>query len=683
MLATTTVFLSSFLLFMVQPMIAKYLLPMFGGGSSVWVVAVFVFQFLLLLGYLYAERLTAISFQKQRSIHIAVVLAILVAQFLTSSSWASPILPPRNFIGAIGRGPEIAVITAILVGVGALYVLLSTTTVLVQSWYHRGSGTSPYWLYQTSNVASLLAIAAYPFLIEPYLTLKTQSWVWFASFVVYALFILSVTHLVKYGAGLDREISESSHDHEGTKISTWMVLLLSFVPSAMMLAFTTLLTQGIAPVPFLWLLPLGLYLLSLILAFDHRFLMPTKLMVATLVLLLTVFAATGSDAMSLIPGWEQIVVLGLTLLLTGLACHSELFLKRPPPASLGRYYVLITTGGVLGGLFAGIIAPLVFNDFFEVEVILVLSVVLVAHFIARDERSRIGVFFHDRVVYVSLIISLMVFFLYPRTKATERVLHRARNFYGAILVKEDQEFRYLLNGAIVHGTQYLDPEQQFIPLSYYEETTGVGVALSWLRNLPRRRVGIVGLGAGTLAAYCDEDDEFTFYEINPLVEEVARSYFSYLERCPHAVVRIGDGRLLLQEEVSRGDQPFDLLAIDAFTDDSIPVHLLTREAFEIYRERLTDRGILAVHISNRHLDLGPPIARIADAFGMNERRIITESKDRAVHTGSDWVLVTENEEFLKAIDQSDAQIREIPDGGDLWTDDFSNLVRVLRFRRQT
>lgn len=688
-LVTATVFLSSFLLFSVQPMIAKHLLPQFGGGSSVWVIAVFVFQFLLLLGYLYAERLTAISFQKQRSIHIAVVLAILVVQFLTSSSWASPVLPPRDFIGAIGRGPEIAVITAILAGIGALYILLSTTTVVMQSWYHRATGASPYWLYRSSNVASLLAIAAYPFLIEPFLTLKTQSWVWFISFIAYVVFFLGTIARIKNDGGLD--VNKKHGDaRQGIPLapptprsSTLYFLLLSFVPSAMMLAFTTQMTQGMAPVPFLWLLPLGLYLLSFILAFDHRFLVPTKLMVATLFLLLTVFSATASDAISLIPVWEQIAVLGLTLLLTGLVCHGELFLRRPQPQRLGRFYVLITAGGVLGGLFAGIVAPLVFNEFLEIEVVLVLSVALVARFIARDEHSRIGRFFRDRVVHVSLSIALVVFLLYPRTKATERVLHRARNFYGAILVKEDKNFRYLLNGAIVHGTQYLDPEQQFIPLSYYEETTGVGVALSWLRNLPRRRVGIVGLGAGTLAAYCDEGDEFTFYEINPLVVQVARSYFSYLERCPHAVVRIGDGRLLLQEDVSRGDQPFDLLAIDAFTDDSIPVHLLTREAFEIYRKRLTDRGILAVHISNRHLDLGPPVKRIADAFGMSVRRVTTEGKDHAVHTGSDWVLVTQNEEFLEALDHSSVQIREIPDGGDLWTDDFSNLVRVLRFRRQT
>lgn len=664
---------------MVQPMIAKYLLPEFGGGSSVWVVAVFVFQFLLLVGYLYASWLTAISFQKQRSIHITVVIAILVVQVLMSNSWASPAFPPKSMIGATSHGPEISIIAAILMGVGALYFLLSTTTVLVQSWYHRGSGTSPYWLYQTSNVASLLAIAAYPFLIEPYLTLKTQSWVWFASFVVYALFILSVTHWVKRGAGRDREIPESSHDHEGTNISTWMVLLLSFVPSAMMLAFTTQLTQGIAPVPFLWLLPLGIYLLSFILAFDHRFLVPTKLMVATLFLLLTVFSATASDAISLIPVWEQIAVLGLTLLLTGLVCHGELFLRRPEPRRLGRFYVLITTGGVLGGLFAGIVAPLVFNDFLEVEVTLVLSVTLIVRLIASDEHSRIGRFFRDRVIRVSLILALMVFFFYPRMKTTERVLSRERNFYGTILVKEDPEVRYLLNGAIVHGTQYRNPERQFTPTTYYEEKTGVGAALA-LSTHPIR-VGVVGLGAGTLAAYCDEGDEYIFYEINPLVVRVARSLFSYLEHCPQTQVRIGDGRLLLEEELSWTDQPFDILVIDAFTDDSIPIHLLTREAFEIYRERLVENGILAIHVSNRHLDLGPPVKRIADAFDMSVRRVVTEGKDRAVHTGSDWILVTENKEFLKELDAVDLSIKKIPDGGDLWTDDFSNFLRVLRLPR--
>jgi hypothetical protein len=681
-LPAATIFLSAFLLFQVQPMVGKLVLPWFGGSAGVWTTCLLFFQTLLLLGYLYSHLVVRhLSHRGQLRLHGALLLAAL----LTLPLRLHPTFQPSGGTEPLGRLLGLLALT-----VGLPYLAVSTTGPLVQAWVAR-SGRVPYRLFALSNLASMVALFSYPILVEPFLPLRWQSWVWSLGFALFAALVMTLARrMAQVTPGAQAEAEPLEPPGSGQK-ALWIAF--AAVPSLLLMAVTTHLSTNVAPIPFLWVVPLGLYLLSFILCFDGTRWYRRGLFLSLIPVLLTVMSLSLRPDfrhaefryafLTAAVGWlgsvrGQVALFSAGLFVACMVAHGELARRRPHPQFLTGFYLRLSIGGGLGGLFVAWLAPRLFTTYLELPLGLAAASAVACLSLAWDTVP----FRRWRSVcaagmgFLSLGLGLHAFLLDRDTDGT--TVARGRNFYGTLSVFDEPErgWRVLAHGTISHGGQFLDPLKANRPSTYYSRDSGVGLAMASLKPQPRK-VGVVGLGAGSLAVYGRPEDWIRFYEINPLVEPFARRYFTYLqEGRARTEVVLGDARLSLEAEAPQG---YDLLAIDAFSSDSIPVHLLTREAFALYFRHLAPDGVLAVHVSNHYLDLRPVVRAAVDAFGQSARVVDTDSDEEEGIYGSTWVLVTRDPAFFgrpALLDNED--VHPLPGASLLWRDDFSNLFRVLK-----
>jgi hypothetical protein len=670
-----TIFASAFLLFQVQPIIAKIIVPWFGGSSAIWTTCLLFFQLVLLLGYLYAYWVIDFLRPKvQTAIHLCLLaLGILVL----------PILPKDTWKPSGPEWPTFHILLLLTATVGLPYFLLSATSPLLQAWYgqirKRGN---PYRLFAVSNAASMLALLTYPVLVEPVFPTRHQAMGWSLAFAGFAALCATLA-AAKKNVGVLRESHDQTPRSNRTDLFLWVAL--SATSSTLLLAITNHLAQNLAAFPFLWILPLSLYLLSFILCFEGKSWYQRGLFLWLLVVALSAMAYALPGQYSGGPLAIVISLYSVGLFVCCMVCHGELALLKPPAEHLTSFYLMISVGGALGGIFVCLIAPHVFRGYFELPVGLGCCAVLVTMVLRRDPSTV----FHkgqSRRAWLVLVFFIGIFLAVLGGEIGISVVDAdlmVRNFYGCLkVVDEDasnpqKATRKLGNGPIEHGRQFLSPGRRRQPTTYFGPDSGLGLTMRVLAAQNKLHVGVIGLGAGTIAAYGRPGDLYTFYEINPSVIELARTQFYFLKDSPAKIEIVpGDARLSLERQPT---QDFDVLAVDAFSGDAIPVHLLTREAFILYFHHLKPCGVLAVHISNRYLDLRPVVQRAAESLGKKVAYIHNEpDKDNAV-SASDWMLVSGQGDFFSKpeIQKACTPLPAITHLR-LWTDDYTSLFGVLK-----
>jgi hypothetical protein len=664
-----TVFLSAFLLFQIQPMVAKMILPWFGGASSVWSTCLVFFQAELLLGYLYVHWLhETLAPRRQALVHAALLLLSLLAL---------PVAADPSWKETAQANPTLSVLGVLAMAVGLPYLLLSTTGPLMQAWYARAfTGVMPYRLYALSNLASMLALLSYPVLVEPFLAVQGQSWLWSAG---YALFVAACGATAWWSwrqvpSGQETSMALPPDVPRPTWRDCLLWAALAMTASTLLLAMTRHLTQDVAPVPFLWVLPLALYLLSFILCFDAP-----RYYVRPLFLAALPAAFFGIDRIlddSLPVPW-MIALISAALFVFCMVCHGELVRRKPHPRHLTLFYLMLSLGGALGGLFVGLVAPAAFPAYFELPIGLFLCALLTVIVLWRGLRL------HWRLLLLLALAGYGWRLGMVSKEFVDGYIVTARNFYSQLRVSERHDGdpgwkRVMVHGRINHGEQYLAGEARHVPNTYYCEESGVGRAIFALPQERPLKLGMVGLGAGTLAAYGRAGDTLRIYEINDQVLQLANSHFTYLADSPARIETVlGDGRLMLEREP---DQGFDLLALDAFSGDAIPAHLLTLEAMQTYLRHLRPDGILAVHITNRYLDLQPVMAAAARHHGRTALLYALEKdEDNPACYSSDWVLImTPERAAALPLVMNDGEPLAPRPGFRPWTDGFSNLFSVLK-----
>ena len=693
------IFLGSTLLFLVEPMAGKRLTPLLGGSAAVWTTCLVFFQTALLLGYLCAHGMASRLRPRMQALVYVALLGGSLTQVIFNlnpslhSSTAHPVRSVFLLLSSL---------------IGLPFLTLSATNPLLQSWYARGfaSGatgdavatTPPYRLFALSNFGSLLGLVLYPWLIEPRFTLHSQAVAWLGGFVFFAIVcslilfrLLQSSARVTTGAPTVREqltlaAPSVAPPSLGDRL-LWM--LLAACGSVLLCSVTNHISQNIAAIPLLWIIPLTIYLLTFVLAFSGRQkshgLMSRQmpgmgLPVGRFILLCLMAIAVTSmgyviyDTKLTLQFQVSIVFFCLALFITCLFCHRELYRLRPAPEYATSYYLLIAAGGALGSVFVGILAPVIFSGNYELACGLVFAAALA---LVVAWRLPLG----WRVFWSAATLAMLAVVYFQVRYDTRNTIARTRGFYGTLRVTESltpPETRTLMNGTIIHGVQVLTDDDRREPTSYYTHQAGVGLALDYCCDQRPRRVGVIGLGAGTIAAYGRPGDVIRFYDINPQVERIAGSLFYYLRESQASIeIVTGDARVSLA-----GEQPqnYDVLVVDAFSGDAIPVHLLTREAIALYRRHLKPDGILAVHVSNKYLELAPLVLKQAEDAGLQAALVEAEDKeDEGVEAyASSWVLVTANQAFLNLpkVDEVTQEITPIP-GLRLWTDDYNSLLPLL------
>jgi hypothetical protein len=679
LLYACTIFLSAFLLFQVQPLIAKMILPWFGGSAAVWTACVLFFQLLLLLGYLYAHwSMRYLKPKAQTALHLGLLAAsILMLPAIPSASWKP----------AGGDDPTLRIFGLLAATIGLPYFLLSTTGPLVQAWFvreRRRPGATAYRLYALSNLGSMLALLSYPVLVEPYLATRTQGYSWSAGYLAFVLFC-GFTAWRSLAATPVKEADTPAAGASGAPAPTagLMVLWVSLAAcaSTLLLSVTNHLSQNVAAIPFLWVIPLALYLLSFILCFDgdgwyKRGFFIRLLAVALAGMVYALF--TDSENM---PLKLALPLFAIGLFVCCMVCHGELARLKPDPSYLTLFYLMVSIGGAIGGVFVGLIAPNVFSGYYELPLALVFCAALAADVLRRDLYAGPG-WSLGWILTLAYVVALTGYVGHNLKSSWGVNRVAVRNFYGGLKVSDNgsgrEAVRTLTHGTINHGEQFLDPARRRLPITYYAPTTGVGLAFHNAGNDGPKYLGVIGLGTGTLAAYGRPGDHVRYYEINPLVVDIARKQFTYLNDCPAKLdISMGDARLSLELEPPQG---FDVLAVDAFSSDSIPVHLLTEEAFELYFHHLKATGVLAVHVSNKYLDLKPIVKLAAQALGKESLVIDTDDGDSDSGVfGATWVLVSGDRGFFEKPDVKNAGTAPKSSSGlRMWTDDYSNLFRILK-----
>ena len=676
-----TIFWGAFLLFLVQPLIARFILPWFGGGPAVWTTCMLFFQLLLLGGYAYAHlSISRLTPRRQVITHLVLLaLAVALLPITPGDAWK-----PNDGSHAAGH------ILLLLLGcLGLPYLVLSATGPLLQAWFSKANpGVSPYRLYALSNVGSLLALLIYPFYLEPQLSRQAQADGWSWGLAIYAgLTAWCGLKVWKSSATDSATIKEATVE---APASAWRKLLWFALPACgvmLLLAITNKLCQDIAVVPFLWVLPLSLYLLSFIISFDsprwyHRgFWLPLLAVLLGLVLQNLYQAESHPDITPL-----ATLYLG-TMFVACMVCHGEVYRLRPGASQLTGFYLSLSAGGAAGGLFVALAAPFLFSDYFELHLALFLTAALVLVVLRQDPvlpfrsgRAR----WAWAVPFVALA-ALGYGLADVATTSLRGSLSVTRGFYGVLKVNDNDagndglHHLTLQHGATIHGLQYVDPEKRTDPSSYYTSTSGIGRLLRAHKPGGGRRVGAIGLGCGTLAAWGRAGDTFRFYEINDDVARLATSTFTYLKDSKAKTELVmGDARLSMEREA---DQQYDVIVLDAFSSDAIPVHLLTLEAFDHYQRHLKPDGAIVVHVSNRYLDLHPVVYRIADKIGFPA--ITIDDNDTAYEEagfyGSDWIIMTRNQVLLQQplIRDVTKETVEFPARIMYWTDERSDLLSIL------
>jgi hypothetical protein len=826
-----TIFISAFLLFQVQPMIAKIILPWFGGGAAVWSTCMMFFQIVLLLGYLYSHATTRYMKPKAQAIlHsvlllISLALLIILIQLPGSSDW-KPIDE---------KTPLLRILVLLGATIGLPYLMLSTTGPLIQAWYVRAtSGAVPYRLFALSNFGSFLALLSFPFVVEPLLASKQQVYAWGAGFAVFALLTIYTGWRTLKVSG-DAEAVEAAHELERLPSIPWgsqlLWIALSATASVMLLAITSQLTQNVAPIPFLWVLPLSIYLLTFILCFESSRYYKREIFLPLLALALGLAGALLMEENR--SGFWPIYAWAAILFVCCMVCHGELALQKPNPKQLTLFFLMVSVGGAIGGSFVAILAPLVFDSYWELPISLVCCGALAAWIFWKQEVPKgeflpdswrtymvgalgvafIGLLFFYRhesddiwtrqaplvvpagiafallavltlayginllpkavkldwiaigfgIVCVVLLvrdIAMRAGYLLPqviedadsdelgfgflaalaamaalaglltitgtdiglsskrlgvvfallaivlgghllkyqlvslrRFDSTDQYRLITRNFYGVLKVRDEKGTktsppdRVLVHGTINHGVQLLDDKRRDEITSYYNPKSGFGRMMQIEQRKGPIKVGITGLGAGVTAGFCRAGDTFRFYELNPLVLDIANTWFTFLKDCKaDKQVYLGDGRLNLERQAS---QQFDVLAMDAFSSDSVPVHLLTKEVFALYARHLKPDGVLAINVSNRYLNLVPIVTGNAKANGMSVVLVEDEGKGEEFYAATSWMLCSRNpaqfdDPLFNTEDptthEKDTQRPKEDPKIRPWTDDYSNLFQILKKR---
>jgi len=817
-----TIVLSAFLLFQVQPLIAKQILPWFGGSAAVWTSCMLFFQLALLGGYAWAHWLSEQPLKRQILLHVGLLLLSLAVL---------PIIPSARWKPAGGDDPLLGILGLLAATVGLPYFLLSATSPLLQSWYSRANGGAmPYRFFALSNAGSMAGLLTYPVLVEPYVTNRYQAWMWSGGFLAFVVFFVVVAYRSRNAR--DEVAMGPVESSDAGAAPTWSDKLLwtglAACASALLLAVTNHLTQNVAAIPFLWVLPLSLYLLSFILCFDSDRWYNRPLFPGLAAVILPSLAYAMSEGGIFTDLRVAVAIYCGALFILFMVCHGELARRRPSPRYLTSFYLMVSVGGAIGGLLVGFVFPYVLPALIDLPIILSLTAFLFAWLLWRDYSAQAGdslkdenflnapydkvvmavltaaaVAFiatrlasakyggaaafleapYDSPVLLALAIIFVLYLLWrsrgavePEDEKRDRIVvliissaiplfclwhlamsrfHGApalgsgpndwvvvlslagldgiyllwrgrdtfdnsmvisaagialacgmtgymardswnyvggarltmRNFYGALVVYDHDAdndmgpYRELRHGTIEHGEQFLWPQNLRHATTYYAEKSGLGLALRSLRVEGNINVGSIGLGAGTTAVYARPGDHYYFYDINPDVPIIANTQFSFLLHCyGKKEIILGDARLSLENELKRGvNRQFDLLSVDAFSGDAIPVHLLTREAYKIYWQQLRPNGVLAVHVSNRYLSLAPGVALAAAEDGKQAMEINYDGDDDREETASEWVLVTSRKGFferdeIKAAATKIAPIRGLRE----WTDDYSNLYKILR-----
>jgi hypothetical protein len=673
-----TVFLSAFLLFLVQPLMAKQILPWFGGGSIVWAACLLFFQVALVGGYAYAHVTRRLGVRRQIWLH----LALLALALLTLPILASARLKPVDGSEPVGR-----VIVVLASTVGVPYLLLSATAPMLQDWFARVfPDRSPYRLYVLSNIGSLGALAVYPLWLERYWTMPTQAIVWSVAFGVFAAACAWCAMLVRAGATADLGTGATAVPAERIGADTWIFwLLLPAIGSGLLVATTSALTQDVAAVPLLWIVPLSVYLLTFILAFAGIYwrwvgaaLLAILLAAVTYVLHMDADFTVVTQASYLVAAFGA----------AALVCHGELAQLRPSSSHLTKYYLLMSIGSSLGAAFVALGAPLLFNSYVDLPLLFLFAIgallALICRSIARAYPGAV-----TATVAVASVAALVIAGIYVvPTPKPDGLIAQSRGFYGMLRVTEEgsatHHLRKLWHGRIIHGVQYLPPSPlASIATSYYAPNSGIELAIGQHPNRDSSqpiKIGCMGLGSGTVAALAKPLDELHFFEIDPLVVRFSTTYFTYVKNSKARVSIVqGDARLSLEREMvsEQNRHTYDVLAIDAFSGDAIPVHLITREAVALYQQALKPEGILAVHVSNRYLDLKPIVRADAALFGYQVVEVIQSSGGPYEAIGNTWMLLTNNNDFIKrAMVFAETDVAD--EGSVLWTDNFSSLLAVWK-----
>jgi hypothetical protein len=704
---TAASFLGSFLLFLIQPMAARFLLPVVGGSTALWSTALVFFQGVLLLGYLFAHGSTNMLGTRRQPL-VQMVLLLVPLAFL-------PVALPDGWQLPLGASPTIWVLTTLSIIVGVPFFVLATSSPTLQrwlSWTDHPDADDPYFLYSAGNVGSVLALLGYPLLLEPVLDLKQQATLWAALYVLYVLTVSACVVFTRSNRPNAEEPLSATVTPPVTARQRGRWVLLSAVPAALLLGVTQFLSVDIAPFPMLWVLPLLLYLMTFVVVFRRsgtpQSAWPRRI---TIGLAPLVASSTLLGTALVLPLWVVVSSSLIWFFFAVLVVHVKLSEDRPAPVHLTEYFALLSLGGALGGTFVSLVVPVIFD--FNLEFALAMTAVLLIA--AGPERSMItsvprwlGITLAGLTMaaciaigggpalllfWASLVLALLLvgklgvvpkpehvlitlsvgLALTPTIVVSDTVLLRDRSFFGTYRVTSSEAGHVLVSGTTLHGTQRTDTPGN--PTTYYASSGPLGDLFDVLDRPVS--VGIVGLGAGAIAAYGEAADDFTFYEIDPLVIRIAqnRDYFSYLDDSRAKInIEVGDGRTLLDRSSNR----HDVLIVDAFTSDAIPVHLLTVEALALYQTRLAPGGVLLIHISNRHFDLAKVIARAADELDLDTRRWLYEPDDEAKNAGAttaEWILISEPSSLI--VDDLSREWRPVADRGPLWTDDFSNLLSVI------
>lgn len=683
-----TIFLSALLAFQIQPLIAKLILPWFGGAAAVWTTCLVFFQVVLLLGYAYAHGLTSwFRPANQTRIHLTLLAVSLLAL---------PVIPDPGVGSSVSEEPAFRVLVLLAHTVGLPYFVLTSASPLLQAWLAGERGDiRVYRLYALSNAGSLLAVLSYPALVEPFLATRVQAVSWSVTYGLVCVLSAAVA-IMRRNAQPSQVLPEKGTPPAWSVRILW--LALPACASALLLSITNHLSQNLAAIPLLWVIPLSLYLLSFVLTFTGPGWYRRNLMLRLLAV------ALGALAYALQPQFASAsLILLVPLFCAGLfvccvACHGELARLKPAPEYLTSFYLMVSLGGALGGMFVALVAPRVFSGYFELPVTLGACAVLILAVLHRDPQCP---FFQARwqpawLVVMTLAVGINLSLLASVYKQIAESKVMARNFFGALRETEVDytpskvgrglspvsgkapRRRQLINGPIQHGLQLLAEDRKREPTAYYGPNSGVGLALRVAAEREVLRVGVVGLGVGTVAAYGRPGDHYAFYEINPQVIELANRDFTFLrDSAADIEILTGDARLSLE---GQAPQNFDLLAVDAFSGDAIPVHLLTREAFAVYFRHTKPHGTLAVHISNSYLNLLPVVERAAAWFGKPAVSVRNDSDEANGILRSTWVLITDRRDLLESreIRRAGIPLARTSDFR-LWTDDYSNLFGILKW----
>ncbi len=756
-----TIFLSAFLLFQVQLLMGKFLLPWFGGAPAVWTTCLLAYQVLLLAGYTYAH-VAARRGPAPGKLHGVLLATSVLLLLVLAFRWPSPITPGPNLRPEDDLQPVLSLLKILILSIGLPFFLLSTTGPLVQHWFSRArAGESPYRLYAVSNLGSLLGLLSYPLLVEPFVTLRWQGRLWTLGYVLFSLSCAACAWIAEKAPPIPsspapEEGAESEPPATAVTLGERLVWFsLAACASVLLIGSTNLITQDVASVPLLWVLPLALYLLTFILAFEssrwYR-----RAIVHPLFAVVAVLTVIALVRQLFLDPKVQIAIYSACLFTSCLVCHGELARRKPAAGQLTTFYLMVAAGGAGGGVFAALVAPVIFPAYWEFQVALWMTAFLLTVALFRDRSSwlyehphwlpfaivlavaslpetmtlaRLSgmdppmVYWYRGGLAALALVTLVVGIRFPRPRVVRfswlqlcvvslvlllgyalilqvriragNLVARSRNFYGVLTVWENyqgspvQHNYQLMHGLTVHGIQLREPAYQQKATGYYYVDSGVARLVMfrphrYVQSRPASlRAGFVGLGVGTLAVYGLPGDSFRFYEINPAVIDYAsgpNALFTYVGASKAKVEIVpGDGRLSLEREAARGQlQQFDVLAVDAFTSDAIPVHLLTAEAFDLYLQHLAPDGILAVHVSNKTLDLEPVVAQLAGHFGLDSVHVSGKARLPIV-LDSDWVLLSRNRSVLhipEVLPVSRPLRRDRNTG--LWTDEYSNLLSVVR-----